>query len=164
MSGASYNRSKSEQVVSTPREFIMAVQKKFGRIKLDLAANAENSVTEGDFEGKFYGPGSVMGENSLVSDWSIKDCVRWLNPPFAAIALWAQKCSYFSDHRAWTLLLVPASIGTNWWMSHVDGKCMVYGLSPRITFVGSKDPYPKDLALCAYGYGAKGYSSWRWKA
>lgn len=159
MSGAAYNRGKSEQVVGTPRDFIMAVQHRFGRIQWDLAANEENAVVEGIFKGNFYSEAC----DSLKTPWPEDKSTHWLNPPFANIEPWAKKCSVTSERCGWTLLLVPASIGTNWWINHVEGKAMVYGLSPRIKFVGAKDPYPKDLALCAYGYGVQGHTSWRWK-
>jgi hypothetical protein len=41
---------------------------------------------------------------------------------------------------------------------------MVLALQPRIKFIGAKDVYPKDLALCAYGYGGiHGEDVWAWK-
>ncbi len=40
---------------------------------------------------------------------------------------------------------------------------MVLGLSPRLTFEGTKDPYPKDLMLSVFGYGMNGFDTWRWK-
>jgi len=164
MGGATLNRGKSEQVVRTPMEFIRTVEGRFGRIKWDLAATMDNQVTGGLYEGNFLGPGSGVGcEDSLTTYWPFGDGTMWLNPPFADIAPWACKCSNVASAPSWTLMLVPASEGTNWWSEFVHGIAMVYFLSPRITFVGSKDPYPKDLALCAYGFGAHGYTTWRWK-
>ena len=41
---------------------------------------------------------------------------------------------------------------------------MVLGLSPRLTFEGTDDPYPKDLMLSVFGYGLSGFGTWRWDA
>lgn len=43
LTGPSVKRGQSEQVVSTPWEFIRAVKRKFGPIAVDLAATAENA-------------------------------------------------------------------------------------------------------------------------
>jgi hypothetical protein len=39
---------------------------------------------------------------------------------------------------------------------------MVLPLNPRLTFVGEKDPYPKDLMLSCFGFGVTGCKQWRW--
>jgi hypothetical protein len=59
-------------------------------------------------------------------------------------------------------MLVPYSGGALWWNKHVMGQGMVYGI-PRLTFVGCKDPYPKDLALIAYGFGVAGFGFFDWR-
>jgi phage N-6-adenine-methyltransferase len=161
MSGASFHRGESVQEIGTPKNFLFAVQNRFGLIKWDLAATFENQVAD---SGYFLGTGSEIDEDSLKKDWiTLSNGVRWLNPPFHDITPWAEKCATQRGFQQWTLMLVPASVGTNWWAEHVHNKAMVYFLSPRLTFVGSTTPYPKDLALCAYGYGAVGYTTWRWK-
>src|SRR4030065_2360243 len=161
LSGASLNRGKSEQVVETPREFLDAVEKRFGKILFDLAATSENTVTHlygnGD---QFFGPGSTHAENSLDENWRYMPEVLWINPPFGNIGPWAAKCAEQSNRRGWILLLVPGSIGANWWRDYVRDKAMVYAIQPRLTFVGSTSPYPKDLALCASGYGVRGEANW----
>ena len=64
--------------------------------------------------------------------------------------------------RARIAFLIPAAVGTNYWARHIDRKAMVYFLSPRLTFVGHAQSYPKDLALCLYGDPPR-YECWRWK-
>ena len=59
-------------------------------------------------------------------------------------------------------MLVPASIGTNWYRDYIDGQMMVWGI-PRIKFVGATQAYPKDLMLCAAGYGVQGHGFWDWR-
>ena len=64
--------------------------------------------------------------------------------------------------KATTFLLVPASVGSNWWMHWVHQRASVRFLNPRVTFIGHAQGYPKDLALCVYD-GKFGYECWRWK-
>lgn len=157
--GASLNRGNSRQDYGTPRVFLDAVEARFGELQFDLAATAENAVTTEYYDENI---------NALSSDWaanlaSFVNCLAWLNPPFADIAPWAERCARFSSPRLRILLLVPASVGSNWFAEHVHKKAVVLGLSPRLTFVGMKDPYPKDLILCAFGFGCSGFDLWRWK-
>lgn len=37
-----------------------------------------------------------------------------------------------------------------------------FALSPRLTFEGTTDPYPKDLMLSVFSAGVHGFDSWRW--
>lgn len=146
----------SKQTYATPREFIDAVQAKFGSIAFDLAAERETSVT---------GPLACFTkeDDALEQEWAgeIRDWL-WLNPPFGDIGSFAEKCAAESAKGARILMLVPASIGSNWFRDHVLGKAMVFGLNPRMSFDG-KSPYPKDLMLCVYANGVHGFDQWRWK-
>ena len=166
MSGASLNRGASRQDYRTPPEFLAAAKERFGRLAWDLAADSEASVSALDH---YYGPGSTYAEDALSFDWSVRGdwptgCTLWCNPPFATLAPWAEHCASLRDRAGWTLLLVPASVGTEWWARHVHGAGYALWLAPRLKFVGCADPYPKDLALVAYGYGVTGAGPWRWKA
>ena len=165
MTGASFNRGASRQTYRTPPEFLAAAKGRFGRLAWDLAADAESSVSALDH---YYGPGSPYAEDALAIDWALDSNLPvsgtlWCNPPFATIAPWAAACSSLRDRAGWTLLLVPASVGTEWWARHVHGVGYALWLSPRLTFDGCRDPYPKDLALVAYGYGVTGAAPWRWR-
>lgn len=149
---------KSKQTYATPREFVLAVEKRFGAIVFDLAAEAETSKA---------GPYSCFTkeDDALVKDW-VEDASGagwlWLNPPFGDIASFAAKCAHESARGARILMLVPASIGSNWFRDHVLGKAMVLGLNPRMSFDGLA-MYPKDLMLCVYAHGVNGFDQWRWK-
>lgn len=167
--GASYHRGKSDQNVGTPPEFKAAVEKRFGLIDIDLAATKETALSRHEWdknEAFYFGPdqySSGWGSDALVIDWrTLWEPVRWLNPPFANIGPWAKKCAECRELRAWTLLLVPYSAGTKWWNDSVRRKAMVFALFPRFAFVGHNQTYPKDLALCAYGYGVSGEDVWFW--
>lgn len=144
---------KSRQDYETPLEFLDAVEKRFGAIRHDLAASAENAVCADYFD---------EHRSAFDHDWRALHGVLWCNPPFRDIAPWVEKAAAEAHPRARVLILVPASIGTEWYAQHVDGKAMVFGIRPRLTFVGCEDPYPKDLMLLCYGYGVSGSGTWRW--
>lgn len=148
------------QTWATPPEFIAAVERRYGPIGFDLAASGKNTKARAWFD---------EAQDSLKQDWSkIRTVngyavrVAWLNPPFENIEPWARKCVTVRDLARWTLMLVPASMGSLWWARQVLGKAQADGI-PRIKFVGAKDAYPKDLALCAYGYGVAGAGFWDWR-
>jgi len=160
-------RARSEnQDVRTPPDFIAAVERRFGVVVLDLAAK------DGD-ECKFGVDHITPGQNSLLMPWPLTDLrhgVCWLNPPFADIEPWAAKCAAWrggANGGCVLAMLVPASVASGWWRDHVRGHAITYALAPRITFLGSDKPYPKDLALCVYDPRHFPTSSavelWRWK-
>ena len=150
--GPTIRRGKSEQVVGTPWEFIHAVEHLFGPLKWDLAATAENAKA-----GQFLTP----EQDSFTYKWHKLAGLKWLNPEFGYIEPWVEKCALESSLGAKILLLVPASVGSNWFCEYVHNRAMVMPLNGRITFVGNSDPYPKDLMLCAYGF-KPGFQPWRW--
>lgn len=146
---------KSRQDYGTPREVIVAVERRFGLIGFDLAASKENTVVPAHYD---------EASDSLKQSWSLSPRVRvaWINPPFANIRPWAEKCESVRDLARWTIMLVPASMGSMWWRDHVLHKCQADGI-PRITFVGETIGYPKDLAILAYGFGVAGTGFWDWR-
>lgn len=155
---------RSEQTVGTPPEFLEAVRERFGDLVWDLAATRENKVAP-----LWLGPGSNAGENSLAVDWAMLDGhaghVKWLNPPFGKIAPFAKKCAQqaSAEGRGTIVMLVPASVGTNWFARYVHRRALVLALSPRLTFIGQKDPYPKDLMLCVFSrWTTPTFDTWRW--
>lgn len=151
----------SEQSVGTPAVFLDAVRNRMRmprNFAVDLAADDSNFVTE---------PYFTRQTDSLSQQWSLY-CGSgrgwgWLNPEFAGIYPWAQKCWEESRLGAEVLLLVPAATGASWWVDYVQGKGYVTYLQGRITFVGHAAGYPKDLALIAYAPWLEGGScTWRW--
>jgi phage N-6-adenine-methyltransferase len=155
--GPSMNRGRSKQDYGTPRVLLDAVEARFGPIVCDLAATAENKVT-----GLFYGP----EDDSLRQDWAgdFPDGNLWLNPPFGGIYDWAEKCRKESKRRTGHILfLTPASIGTMWFADNVKKHAYVLALTPRLTFNGATDPYPKDCILSVFGHGFRGFDMWHWQ-
>ena len=170
--GPSVNQGHSKQDYATPREFLAAVEKRWGAMNFDLAADRSNRVCE-----EYYGPGSALGEDSLAKSWEVLAGNLWLNPPFSDISPWAEKCSECVQRKGslgTILLLVPASIGSNWFAKYVHPYAYVYALQGRLSFDG-KAPYPKDCMLCVYErvqtklYGKvesflePGFTVWDWR-
>lgn len=157
---------KSKQDYETPQEFIDAVEARFGPIVCDLAATRDKAKGKA---GNYIGPNHAedgLGTLSPAFQWAQMhfNGVLWLNPEFGDIEPYAEKCWAQSVQRQGLItMLVPGSIGANWYKRWVLGKAFTLGLSPRIQFVGAEQGYPKDLMLCVYGYGIHGHDFWRWK-
>ena len=127
------------------------------RFAHDLAASTENAVCERFFSAE---------QDALKQSWVYHLGTHqfgWLNPPFARISPWVEKCDEEAEQGARIAVLLPASVGTDWFAKHVAGKAAVLFLRPRLTFGGEKDPYPKDLMLCLYDGPRTGYAPWDWK-
>jgi len=153
---------KSEQVVRTPFEFIDAVVNMFGGFEYDLAALSTNAV------GAYYfGPDHRFEyqRDSLEATWPHGvNC--WLNPPYANITPWVKKSAIHvvkASLRTSIFLLVPASVGANWYRDWVQPFADVYSVG-RMKFVGHEDVYPKDLILAHYWkLGGYKFRHWKWQ-
>lgn len=148
---------KSRQDYQTPDEFMAEAQSRFGPMVVDLAADEHNAQAS-----RFI----TEAEDSLKQDWlRLGPGNLWLNPPYSNIEPWAQKCADHADtyYSQRIFLLVPASVGSNWYMKYVHNKAYVLALNPRLIFKGCKTPYPKDCILAIYGEELKGFDVWRWK-
>ena len=158
---------KSFQAYETPAVFLDAVKKRFGvkSFSYDLAASNENTKGARWF---------TKEQDSLAQDWAKLRGDCFLNPEFADIAPWAEKCAasaWWEDARAKhgggpagdrrIFFLVPAAVGSNWFQRHVFGKALVLLLNPRISFDG-KAGFPKDLVLAVFG-SKPGVECWRWQ-
>lgn len=164
---------RSKQDYRTPPEFLDAIAHQFGPIDLDMACRTDNMVAP-------LGIAHDKDLDALAQDWA--DPMYWsregnvvesggeirvafCNPPFGNIRPWAEKVAACRWLRRWTLLLVPASMGSLWWADHVLGQTMAHGI-PRLAFGGQEgEPqlYPKDLALVCAGYGVAGSGYWDWR-
>jgi phage N-6-adenine-methyltransferase len=147
---------RSNQSYATPDDFFAAVVKRFGKPVWDLAASADNTKATG-----FYS----IEQDSLRQCWAaLPKGWLWCNPPFADIEPWVEQAHGESLDGAKILMLVPAGVGTNWFKNWVFEKAWVLFLSPRLTFKGCDDPYPKDLMLLAFDRAWKvgPIHCWRW--
>lgn len=147
LTGPSVKRFQSEQVVSTPWEFIRAVERKFGPIAVDLAATAENAKAA-----RFITPEI----DTFTQDWTewLKGGLGWLNPEFDPMVVSVRKCALEQRRGAEFLLLSPASISTNWFWDHVQPFATVYSITPRIAFEGTHNVRPKNHPQAGQRYCA----------
>ena len=149
------NRAGSSGIHGTPPEFIAAVVRRWGPLSFDLAASPDNAKAA-----RFY----TEADDALVQPWHTLPGLLWLNPPFGNIALWAKKCYTESLLGARIIMLTPASVGANWYRDWCWNQARTIALCGRITFVGSKDPYPKDCMLTVFGgIEGSGFECWTWK-
>lgn len=161
---------RSRQCYVTPPEFIRAVEARFGFLDFDLAATRKNRVTPACF---------TKRENALKRQWITKarTCNNllvdrsskwrfWLNPPYAHLSPWFRKC--VEQQRRLTtgsfIVLVPASVGSDWFRQYVWNQASVYFLDGRICFIPN-EPYPKDLMICLYRNVRRKVSMniWEWQ-
>jgi phage N-6-adenine-methyltransferase len=157
---------KSEQVVGTPWELIRAVEKRWGKLKLDLAASDDGSNAKAP---AWFGPTDDYLSQEFVSGKGLPDdALCWCNPPFANIRPWAKKWREDSQKGARIIALVPLTT-CGWFADEVEGHARVIGLVERVTFEGHTKPYPKDCMLLLYGKVDErtsylpGFETWRWK-
>ena len=151
--GAALHRGSSKQDYQTPREFITAVYQRLliPGFELDAAASPKNAVSP------LYYDENVNGLEWPWMTWT------WCNPPFSNIAPWVRKAWEESLKGASSAVLIPSSVGANWWKDWVHDKAHVLLLNGRITFVGQEHPYPKDCALLLYTPQVRGgYEVWSW--
>lgn len=149
-------RGVSKQDYATPRDFLSAVENRFGFIHFDLAASKKNARV-----GRFYS----KKDDSLVQDWARTDGRHhFLNPEFANIDPWAAKCAETNYEGTDKILsfLTPASVGADWFRDYVHGKALVLALNGRLCFDGI-DLYPKDCMLSVFGLGVTGFEVWDWR-
>lgn len=187
MSGPSVSSGPdSKQDYQTPREFIAAVEKRFGKIQFDLAAVAANAQHE-----RYFAPDKIIevigkgkkrqvivhphhdpkayGHDAFKHDWSqltrsLPSGILWLNCEFGDIPPWAGKCRVEGHRGAEITLLTPASVGANWFRDTVAGVSDTYLLNGRMSFDG-KNVYPKDCMLSHWHPAATGLICvWDWNA
>ncbi len=149
---------KSFQDYATPGEFIRAVEARFGKLQVDLAA------TSGNAKAKVF---LTPQDDALSVDWSEKFGQQrcWLNPPFAQIEPWAERCRTFrkNSRGGAIFFLTPASVGSNWFAEHIHGTARVFALRGRLSFDG-KAPYPKDTILSVFWNQVRpGFEVWDWR-
>lgn len=141
-------------VYRTDKRFLKVVRSEF-KIVFDLASSDDNCVVKRHFTEK---------DDALSRDWPRGAGYSWLNPPYRDIWPWAQRCYEQSLRGSKTLLLVPASVGADWFKQWVWGKAEIRFLNGRLTFEGHAQGYPKDLMLAVFDRTrASGASIWNWR-
>lgn len=152
-------RGASRQDYQTPPELLEAVKRKLGIYELscDLAADENNTVVKD----VYY----TEAMNSLQLSWNFGGGKwSWCNPPYANIQPWVTKALEEAAEGAYIAMLLPASVGANWWWKYVEAHAYTLFLNGRITFVGETTPYPKDCALVLYTpFTQGGNTIWDWR-
>jgi phage N-6-adenine-methyltransferase len=157
---------RSYQDYQTPKEFLEAVKKRLhiAEFIMDLAASPENAIAE-----TYY----TEEDDALIQPWALWGS-EWCfcNPPYADIEPWVAKAVNEAEKGAHVAMLVPASVGSNWWKMWVEPYAYQSFLNGRLCFIpnwkeqGFKQPplYPKDCALLLYtSWGFLGHECWSWK-
>lgn len=164
---------EAKQRIATPWPFIQALEQRFGvPVDFDLAAEAETSkavplpAMYSHYKNHFD-----EADNALKLSWErltipsgrdeVPAQLAYLNPPFAHIEPWARKLADCRWLKRWTVMLVPASYSTDWFLE-LRGKVQLDAI-PRIMFEGATHLYPKDLVLCVAGFGVTGMGYWDWR-
>ncbi len=163
---------RSKQDYATPLSYLDAIARQFGPIDLDLACRPDNMVAplgiteELDALAQDWADPMYWSKDGNVVESGAHIRVAFCNPPFANIRPWAAKVESCRWLPRWTIMLVPASMGSKWWADHVLNKTMAYGI-PRLAFLGeggkSEGLYPKDLATICAGFGVSGFGYWDWR-
>ena len=170
---AKVNQPNAQQSYRTPRAFLDAVEREYGRITWDAACTAQDCVNPrfGSF-GYLY-----PGVDALTRDWSeLRNCLVWCNPPFGKSGEFCRKAAEAQrpDAPVRILMLVQAAVDSDWFRQYVHGKAFVRPLSPRIAFThpdgspvldgrGKPAAINRPLMLAEYGFGRVGFEPWRWK-
>lgn len=170
---------QSKQDYGTPWSLIRAIEARWGKLTIDLAARADNAKAP-----LFITP----EEDSLKQDWArrISSGNGWLNMEFADIAPWVKKSALWfieSPRKGSIITLTPASIGSEWFARWCENRAKVVGLRPRIKFEGCHNldkktklrtcdatclgcaSYPKDVMLMLWGGKFEDepiLQTWRW--
>lgn len=151
---------RSKQDYCTPPELLAAVKARLciGSFDMDVAASVENAVCANYYDELMDALGPCQ--------WKVTDGGWvWCNPPFKDIKPWVDKAAWEAYNGANVAMLVPASVGANWWVQYVEPCAYQVFLNGRITFVGQPTPYPKDCALLLYTpWGFTGHEIWPWRA
>ena len=160
------DRTRTKQNYRTPENLVRAVVARFGPIAIDLAASDGDEVVP-------LVDHITPEQDSLARPWPTRrhpHGVLWLNPPYADIAVWAEKCADWAQRATpgpVLCLLVPLSADSGWWRSWVRGRAHVLALESRPIFRGEVSPYPKPMALIVYDprypVQGSGVEGWNWK-
>ena len=154
------NPSTSKQDYATPPAFLDAAKALLAieAWDADLAADDDNAVAWPYF----------TKSNSAFDapSWKLGVGWNWLNPPYKDITPWVRRA--YGDlvvEGTRTAVLIPASVGANWYRDYVHGRALVLALNGRLAFMPDKPTwlYPKDCILCLYAPTVvPGFEVWDW--
>lgn len=121
-----YKSSDERDIYKTPRDLIDRLNKDIGEITLDACANIENRVCE-----KFIS----KEMDALKTEWTT-DGIVFCNPPFSQKDKLVEKAYTESQNGTKIIMLVPASVETQFFKNCKDKADWILFLSGRLTFEG----------------------------
>lgn len=186
------DRNKTVQDVGTPPEFIAALEAEFGPLGWDLAATPElakcpryitpgvdsltvpwhqlHLVNAGDprigAHPQYDALLAMELEAELMDPSPVPMAERfhYLNPPFSKSDVWVRKCAEEARLGARLLVLLQASVDTDYYQDSIIGCCECRQLRGRLKFQGHTKPFPKPCMLCVYEPDRRPcVLSWDWK-
>lgn len=175
----------SKQDYKTPRNLIEAIEVRFGKISVDVAADFSNKVADlyfcepnGDIRDLMGISSKEKGDGLLAVDCLSQDWVWWQtqhpglffdNPPFKKIPEFSCKHKEEMVRGCSSLLLIPDD-ATRAYVNNVLGHADIYRLVGRVPFkvdpvTGNKEVFPKDCAICHFypGNDSPKYCFWDWR-
>ena len=155
---SSSSKTDSPQVVGTPRNFLDAVEERWGKLEWDLATNGENSVA----------PNFITEEQDSLSPntpWP-RGPLCWINPPYRDIRPWVQKAYLQSCAGSRIIMLLPCSVDSVWFDLFCYGKALTIPLADRPKFDGYENAAAAPHMVLTYGLDELEQAivrPWRWK-
>jgi len=129
---------KSTQNTKTPTELIDAIEYYFGmRFENDMAASSDNAQAL-----NYY----TEEEDSLSREWPLGWC--WLNPPFANLTKWINKCAIESKKCCKIISIWPLSGDLNQMVTWKQAN--VYVVHGRVW------PLVRGCMICEWGINTGG--------
>jgi hypothetical protein len=162
----------SKQDYQTQIELVRAVEKRFGKITLDLAARSYNKICDKYLapctgpEGPLPFDKEAYGIDSFDYCWADiyyeLQGLFWLNCEFGDIDRWSAKCKKEAENGAKIALLIPYGT-TKAFMKNVLANADVYLLEGRLHFIKGQS-FPKDCLIAIYSkYTSGNIYFWDWK-
>jgi hypothetical protein len=88
----------------------------------------------------------------------------YLNPPFKQSGVWIRKCAAEAARGARLIVLLQASIDTEYYRDHIVGKCECRLMKGRLRFTGHKTQFPKALMTLVFEPGRPARTMhWDWR-
>ena len=140
---------RSKQDYSTPENLFCAIlaRLKITSFKIDFAADKKNAKARTFWTEK----NDSLAQRASLWVLACRMGWGWLNPPFKNISKWAKKCLAVHKRGGKIALLVPASVGSNWYRDYIHQQpgVQVVFLNGRPVFDG-KAGFPKDCMLVLF--------------
>lgn len=134
---------------------IAAVQRTFGTITVDLAAQKENAVVHNYIS---------EAENTFTVDWTqyLDGGLGWLNPPTEVdLTNWTAKCVKEAGRGARILLFTEAALDTAAFWAHLWPNAAICMLHPRISY--DHRIAPTMIAAFNTRYAHRSLNLWLWE-